>query len=69
MPLRIEIDVAVAMQDGARIEMVADYFKVTFPNILLSWLCFRRYILAYPERCVPEMEDCHFWGKTKVGNL
>ena len=68
MPLRIEIDVAVAMQDGARIEMVADYFKVTFPNILLSWLWFRRYILAYPERCVPEMKDCHCWGETKVGD-
>jgi hypothetical protein len=48
--------------------MVADYFKVTFPNILLSWLWFRRYILAYPERCVPEMKDCHCWGKTKVGD-
>jgi hypothetical protein len=68
MLLRIEIDVAVAMQDGARIEMVADYFKVTFPNILLSWLWFRRYILAYPERCVPEMKDCHCWGETKVGD-
>jgi hypothetical protein len=67
MPLRIESDVAVAMQDGARVELVADYFKVGFPNILLSWLWFRRYVLAYPERCLPAMKDCHCWGKTKVG--
>jgi hypothetical protein len=68
MQLRIAVDIAIAMQDGARVELVADYLKVTFPNILLSWLWFRRYILAYPERCVPEMEDCHCWGKTKVGD-
>ena len=67
MPLRIEGEVAMAMQDGARIEMVAEYFRVVLPNILLCWLRFRRYVLAYPERCLPAMEDCHCWGRTKVG--
>ena len=67
LPLRIGIDVAVAMQDGARIGLVAEHFKVAFPNILLNWLWFRRYILACPEQCAAEMEDCHCWGETKVG--
>ena len=66
MPM-MKTDVAAAMQDGARIDVVSRHFDVAFPNILLSWLWFRRYILAYPERCVPEMEDCHCWGVTAVG--
>ena len=43
--------VVAAMQDRARLDWAIARGDDEVPNLLLSWLWFRRYILAYPERC------------------
>jgi hypothetical protein len=43
-----------AMQDRARLDWALAGGQDEVPNLLLSWLWFRRYILAYPERCTSQ---------------
>ena len=38
------------------------------PNLLLSWLSFRRYILAYPDRCTSQEAQYHVF-KTHGQNI
>ena len=51
--------VVAAMQDRARLDWVLARGKDEMPNLLLSWLWFRRYILAYPECCTRQEAQCH----------
>jgi hypothetical protein len=48
-----------AMQDRARLDWALSGGQDEVPNLLLSWLWFRRYILAYPERCTSQEDQCH----------
>ena len=50
-----------AMQDGARLDNAMLESNDVVPNLLYSWLWFRRYILAYPERCVEAEASFHHY--------
>ena len=51
--------VVAAMQDRARLDWALTKSEDEVPNLLLSWLWFRRYILDYPERCTKQEAQCH----------
>ena len=51
--------VVAAMQDRARLNWVLARGEDEMPNLLLNWLWFRRYTLAYPERCTRQEAQCH----------
>ena len=51
--------VVAAMQDRARLDWVLARGEDEMPNLLLNWLWFRRYTLAYPERCTRQEAQCH----------
>jgi hypothetical protein len=60
-PLVLPTLIVPAMQDRARLDMLLDLCMRGAPDLLLSWLWFRRYILEYPERCVQTEVYCHRW--------
>jgi hypothetical protein len=60
-PLVLPTLIVPAMQDRARLDMLLDLCMRGAPDLLLSWLWFRRHILAYPERCSPTEVYCHRW--------
>ena len=60
-PLVLPAPVVSAMQDRARLDLLLDLRLGGAPDLLLSWLWFRRHILAYPERCAPSEVYCHRW--------
>ena len=51
--------VVAAMQDRARLDWVRARGEDEMPNLLLNWLWFRRYTLAYPECCTRQEAQCH----------
>ena len=54
-----------AMQDRARLDVALMDSTDEVPNLLFSWLWFRRYILSYPERCEKTEASCHHYFQQK----
>ena len=54
------VDVCGVENDYGRVRAAIEYFVgEVIPDIWLSWLWFRRYILSYPLRCDRRCVGCH----------
>jgi hypothetical protein len=54
------VDVCGVEDDYGRVRAVMEHFvSEVIPDIWLSWLWFRRYILSYPMRCDRRCVGCH----------
>jgi len=54
------VDVSGVEDDYGRVRAVMEHFlDEVIPDMWLSWLWFRRYILSYPVRCEKRCVGCH----------